>query len=75
MLEGELKDGIFVFKGIPYAAHPSGFTLDAAATGKAMGGTRPAKKYGAIAPQNLMPAGGGFGPDFSVNRKTKTVFS
>ena len=66
MLEGELKDGIFVFKGIPYAAPPIGdLRWMPPQPVKPWGGTRPAKKYGAIAPQNLMPAGGGFGPDFS----------
>lgn len=65
-LEGEFKDGIYAFKGVPYAAPPTGgLRWMPPQPVKPWSGTRPARKYGAIAPQNLMPVGGGFGPDFS----------
>ena len=65
-LEGDFQNGIYSFKGVPYAAPPVGdlrWMPPQAPT--PWSGVRPARNYGAIAPQNLMPAGGGFGPDFS----------
>ena len=65
-LEGDFQNGIYSFKGVPYAAPPVGrlrWMPPQPPTG--WDGIRPARDYGAIAPQNLMPAGGGFGPDFS----------
>lgn len=65
-LEGDFQNGIYVFKGIPYAAAPVGnLRWMPPQPVKSWSGTRPALKYGAIAPQNLMPIAGGIGPDFS----------
>ena len=65
-LEGDLQNDIYSFKGIPYAAPPVGHLRWMPPQPPSVwSGIRPAKEYGAIAPQNLMPAGGGFGPDFS----------
>lgn len=65
-LEGSYQDGIYSFKGIPYAVPPTGaFRWLPPQPPKPWTGTRPAKEYGAIAPQSTMPSGGGFGPDFS----------
>jgi para-nitrobenzyl esterase len=56
-LEGNYQDGIYVFKGIPYAAAPVG-NLRWMPPKPVMpwSGVRPAKQYGAMAPQNLMAA-------------------
>src|SRR3989304_2554233 len=65
-VEGDFQNGIYSFKGVPYAAPPVGdlrWMPPQAPT--PWSGVRPARNYGAIAPQNPMPAGGGFGPDFS----------
>ena len=65
-LEGCYQDSIYSFKGIPYAAPPTGaFRWLPPQPPKPWAGIRPAKEYGAIAPQSVMPAGSGFGPDFS----------
>ncbi len=55
-VEGSFENGLYVFKGIPYAAPPVG-ALRWMPTQpiKKWKGVRPAKKYGAIAPQVLMP--------------------
>jgi para-nitrobenzyl esterase len=55
-LEGKVEDGLYIFKGIPYAAPPIGnLRWMPPQPVKAWSGVRPAKKYGAIAPQNPMP--------------------
>ena len=55
-LEGNLESGLYVFKGIPYAAPPVGnLRWMPPQPVKAWSGVRPVKKYGAIAPQNPMP--------------------
>jgi len=65
-LEGNFQNGIYVFKGIPYAAAPVGnLRWMPPQPVKSWSGVRPAKKYGAIALQNLMPVARGIGPDFS----------
>lgn len=65
-LEGDFQNGIYVFRGIPYAAAPVGnLRWMPPKPLKPWSGVRPARKYGAIAPQNLMTATGPFGPDFS----------
>jgi para-nitrobenzyl esterase len=66
-LEGVFEKGLYIFKGIPYAAPPVGaLRWMPPQPSKKWSGVRPAKKYGAIAPQNAMPGGGAPGvPDFS----------
>jgi para-nitrobenzyl esterase len=55
-LEGDFQDGLYVFRGIPYAEPPVGkLRWMPTRPVKPWSGTRPAKKFGAIAPQNLMP--------------------
>ena len=57
-IEGILEDGIFAFKGVPYAAPPVGnlrwLPPRPVAPWK---GVRPARDYGAISPQNELPGG------------------
>jgi len=56
-LEGDYQNGIYVFKGIPYAAAPVGnLRWMPPQPVTSWSGVRPAKQYGAIAPQNLMAA-------------------
>ena len=65
-LEGDFQNGIYAFKGIPYAAAPLGNLRWMPPQPVAQwNGVRPSKQYGAIAPQNLMAAAGSYGPDFS----------
>jgi para-nitrobenzyl esterase len=65
-LEGGFQNGIYVFKGIPYAAPPIGdLRWLPPQPVKKWSGLRPAIKYGAIAPQNAMPVGAPGAPDFS----------
>jgi len=54
-LEGTEQDGLCVFKGIPYAAPPVGERrwLPPAPVGP-WAGVRPAKTFGAVAPQNIL---------------------
>ena len=55
-LEGIFKNGLYVFKGIPYAAPPTGILRWMPPRPvKPWSDVRPAKDYGPIAPQNLMP--------------------
>jgi para-nitrobenzyl esterase len=62
-LEGEFRDGIYVFKGVPYATPPLGeLRWMPPQPVKPWSGTRPARKYGAIAPQTLGPPTGPIGP-------------
>lgn len=57
-IEGALENGVFVFKGIPYAAPPIGnlrwLPPQPAIPWKEI---RTAKEFGAIAPQNELPGG------------------
>lgn len=56
-LEGDFQDGIYVFKGIPYAAAPVGnLRWMPPQPTTPWNGVRPAKQYGATAPQNMMAA-------------------
>ncbi len=58
-VQGTCQDSLCVFKGIPYAAAPVGnlrWMPPQPAT--PWSGVRPAKQYGAIAPQNPMPGPG-----------------
>ena len=55
-VEGSYQDGIYVFKGIPFAAPPVGeLRWLPPQPVKPWQGVRPAKKYGTAAPQNPMP--------------------
>ena len=57
-LEGSLENGLYVFKGIPYAAPPVGdLRWMPPQPAKPWNGVRSAKKFGPIAPQTPMPAG------------------
>ncbi len=56
-VDGDFQNGLYVFKGIPYAAAPVGnLRWMPPQAVKSWSGVRPAKKYGAMAPQNLMAA-------------------
>ncbi len=55
-VEGMYEDGIFVFKGIPYAAPPvGGLRWIPPQPVEPWDGVRPAKEFGNIAPQNPLP--------------------
>ncbi len=57
-LEGSYENGLYIFKGIPYAAPPIGeLRWMPPQPVKPWQGVRKADKFGPIAPQNLMPAG------------------
>ena len=57
-LEGSLENGLYVFKGIPYAAPPVGeLRWMPPQSVKPWKGVRQAKKFGPIAPQNAMVGG------------------
>lgn len=67
-LEGIIENGIFVFKGIPYAEQPVGdLRWLPPRSLESWSGIRPAKKYGKISPQNVMPMAANVPgmPDFS----------
>ncbi len=64
-LEGFSRNGLHIFKGIPYAAPPVGeLRWMPPQPVESWSGVRQAKKYGAIAPQNLMPPGPTGAPSF-----------
>jgi para-nitrobenzyl esterase len=55
-IEGSFENGLYIFKGIPYAATPVGkLRWMPPQPIKSWSGTQPAQKFGAIAPQILMP--------------------
>jgi para-nitrobenzyl esterase len=57
-LEGVWQDGIYIFKGIPYAAPPVGAQRWMPSQPvERWSGVRPAKEFGPIAPQNPMVGG------------------
>ena len=57
-IEGSFENGLYVFKGIPYAAPPVGdLRWMPPQPAKPWSGVRPAKKFGPIAPQNMMAGG------------------
>jgi para-nitrobenzyl esterase len=65
ILEGDFQNGIYVFKGVPYASPPVGnLRWMPPQPMKTWTGIRPARQYAAISPQNLMPATG-FAPSFA----------
>jgi para-nitrobenzyl esterase len=64
-LEGLVENGLYVFKGIPYADQPVGdLRWLPPQKVKPWQGVKPAKKYGAISPQNAMPIAAPGMPDF-----------
>ncbi|MFC1838907.1 carboxylesterase/lipase family protein [Thermodesulfobacteriota bacterium] len=57
-IEGVLEDGVFSFKGVPYAAPPvDNLRWLPPQPVAPWEGVRPAKEYGAISPQNELPGG------------------
>ncbi len=55
-LEGSFENGLYVFKGVPYAVPPVGkLRWMPPQPVKPWSGVRLAKEYGAMAPQNVMP--------------------
>jgi para-nitrobenzyl esterase len=66
-LEGTVDKGLYIFKGIPYAAPPVGkLRWMPPQPVKSWPGVRPVKAYGAIAPQPVMPGMKTMGaPDFA----------
>lgn len=64
-LEGFSRNGLHIFKGIPYATPPVGeLRWMPPRPVESRSGVRQAKEYGAIAPQNLMPPGPTGAPSF-----------
>jgi para-nitrobenzyl esterase len=67
-LEGSFENGMYVFKGIPYAKQPVGdLRWLPPQTSNNWDGVKPAKNYGKISPQNVMPLAANMPgmPDFS----------
>ena len=55
-IEGKFENGLYMFKGIPYAAPPVGeLRWLPPQPVKKWDGIRGAKEFGAIAPQTVMP--------------------
>ena len=77
-LEGEFKNGVYAFKGIPYAAPPVGdLRWLPPQPPVSWSGVRPAGQYGAMAPQNLMaaPSDSPGSPDFGdVSQEEDCLF-
>lgn len=64
-LEGFSKNGLYIFKGVPYAAPPVGdLRWMPPRPVESWKGVRQAREYGAISPQNLMEAGPTGAPSF-----------
>ncbi len=76
-LEGVDKKGLYVFKGIPYAAPPVGkLRWLPPQPVKAWSGVRPAKEYGPISPQPLMQGGTAIGsPSFADQAQSEDCLS
>lgn len=69
-IEGVIDRGLYVFKGIPYAAPPVGaLRWMPPQPVRSWSGVRPAKEYGAVAPQNLMPIPIPGAPNFEEMRQ------
>ena len=68
-IEGSFENGMYVFKGIPYAEQPVGdLRWLPPQPLKKWNDVKPAKKYGYISPQNMMPMAANMPgmPDMSV---------
>ncbi len=76
-VEGNGKKGIYVFKGVPYAAPPVGnLRWMPPQPVKPWSGVRPAKEYGAISPQPMMPGGAAIGtPSFEGQAQSEDCLS
>lgn len=74
-IEGIYTNGLYVFKGIPYAAPPVGSLrwMPPQPHGK-WEGIRPAKEFGAIAPQNAMPMADSVAPLFDGPQDEDCLF-
>ena len=74
-IEGTVENGIFTFKGIPYAAPPTGSLrwLPPQPVGP-WGGIRPAREFGAIAPQNEMPGADAVGLEINEPQNENCLF-
>ncbi|MCX7912100.1 MAG: carboxylesterase/lipase family protein [Dehalococcoidales bacterium] len=71
-LRGAFQDGIYVFKGIPYAAPPVGeMRWHPPQPPERWHGVRPALEYGAIAPQNVMPVAAPGMPDYGTQKQSE----
>ena len=74
-LEGIYEDGLYVFKGIPYAAPPVGpLRWLPPQPPEKWDGVRPAKEFGAIAPQNAMPMADAVAPVFDEPQDEDCLF-
>jgi len=74
-VEGQCQEGLYIFKGIPYAAPPVGdLRWLPPQPVKSWDGVRPAKEYGAIAPQNLMPVAAPGAPVFNEPQSEECLF-
>jgi para-nitrobenzyl esterase len=72
-LEGVERKGLYVFKGIPFAAPPVGkLRWMPPQPVKPWQGVRPAKEYAAVSPQPLMPGGTAIGtPSFAGQEQSE----
>jgi len=73
-VEGSLENGMYVFKGIPYAEQPAGdLRWLPPQPLKKWNDVKPAKKYGCISPQNMMPMAAKMPgmPDFSIEQQNE----
>ena len=74
-LEGTYQNGIYVFKGVPYAAPPVGpLRWLPPQPPLKWDGVRPAKEFGAIAPQNAMPMADSVAPAFDGPQDEDCLF-
>jgi para-nitrobenzyl esterase len=75
-VEGSFENGLYIFKGIPYAAPPVGkLRWMPTEPVKPWSGVRPAKEYGPIAPQNLMPMPIPGGPMYGNEKQDEDCLS
>jgi para-nitrobenzyl esterase len=74
-LEGSHEDGLYIFRGIPYAAPPVGnLRWLPPQPVKSWDGVLPVKEYGAIAPQNPMPVTAPGMPSFGESQDEDCLF-
>jgi para-nitrobenzyl esterase len=76
-LEGADKKGLYVFKGIPFTAPPVGkLRWMPPQPVKPWSGVRPAKEFGAVCPQPVMPGGTAIGtPSFAGQSQSEDCLS
>ena len=75
-LQGSFEDGLYVFKGVPFAEPPVGMLrwLPPQPV-KKWSGIRPARKFGPIAPQNAMPIPLPGGPMYGNEEQSEDCLS